>query len=686
MSICSVCQSIDLIQILENFKWSQTSGRSALRRDFPHHDTYAALRLSARDCPSCALFYEPTNADPKYPNKTGIGEDDPVTLRLNKDYNYNSNKDLIGALQFCVEVWSKSERNRGVVSYMKYVDVWADNETTEPLAAIILNRRTPNATFSDLPFRWLENCVFNHPACRVKKSNLHDALLGETVPLPSRVVDVGPADGSEDPRLLKTNEMRGTYLTLSHCWGNGVMTKTVAENLEIRMKGIAMGELSANLRDAVTTTRRLGFRYLWIDSLCIVQDSMTDWETEASKMAQIYNHSTLTISASRASSSNVGFLNYNDSNEPGFVALQHPRNLGKYYLAKSPPESSSYLADVERGPLNTRGWTLQERLLSRRSIFFGRNQMHWECQAARYSQSSQMEPHKYAESTGGVSSLQSMLSLSSSLTNKRAEEALKLWYEVLEMFVKRNLTYADDKLPALSGIVSVFNDALSSEGSTSYMAGIWKQDVARGLMWMVPSQQKTRVPSWSWSSVDSRVWLMRRMEEPVCDLSDISCDVKPIGNDLFGRVEHARLKFDALIRQVPRLEKRGESFPAWDEKKEYLYPNALAKDEEGQVIGKVYLDEPWFLGDKQDADDQTVYCIQIRHKRLVSSGVAKAEALLVCALSEEDNIYERVGLIEAEFVTPHWKRESAQSAGPLGPKGAYERFLRKAKVEKIQLM
>jgi hypothetical protein len=129
MSICSTCKAIDLPLILENYKWSQTTGRSTLGRTFPHHETYAALRASAADCASCAIFYEPTNADPKYPNKPGIGEDDPVTLRLNRDYNYNSRVELIGALQLCVDVWSKTERHRGVVSYHKYVDVWADDGT-----------------------------------------------------------------------------------------------------------------------------------------------------------------------------------------------------------------------------------------------------------------------------------------------------------------------------------------------------------------------------------------------------------------------------------------------------------------------------------------------------------------------------------------------------------------------------
>jgi hypothetical protein len=421
-------------------------------------------------------------------------------------------------------------------------------------------------------------------------------------------------------------------------------------------------------------------------SLGIIQDSKSDWDIEASKMAQIYNRSTLTISASRASSSDAGFLSHQNSSELGFVTIRHPRNLGNYYFGQSPPKNSSYLADVERGPLNTRGWTLQERLLSRRNIFFGRDQMHWECQTARFSQSSQMEPHEYTESTGGVSSLRSILNLSSGEWNNASiEEILGLWYEVLALFVKRDLTYGDDKLPALSGIVSVFDTALSGEGGPSYMAGVWKQDVARGLMWMVPSQEKRRVPSWSWSSVDSRVWLMRRMKEPVCDISDICFSVTPIGIAPFGRVEHATLRFKGLIRKVPRLEKRGDSFPAWDKEKEYLYPNALAKDEDEQVIGKVFLDEPWFEHEKHNADDQTVYCIQIRHNRSVSHGDGKAEALLVCRVSNDQNIYERVGLIETELVTPGWARDSANSSKPSSSKGAYEHFLQGAAIENILL-
>lgn len=544
--------------------------------------------------------------------------------------------------------------------------------------------------------------MINHPKCRVKKRTLHDALLGEVVALPSRILDVG-ADGSQELRLLESEGKKGTYLTLSHCWGAGVAVKTLLSNLDDYKERIPMHILSANLRDAVLTTRRLGFRYLWIDSLSIIQDSTADWEIEASKMAQIYNRSTLTISASRAPSSDTGFLqgtNADDDTRSGFVPICHPRGLGTYYLSQRAPESSSYLTDVERGPLNSRGWTLQERILSRRNIFFGAAQMHWECQTTRYSQNTQLEPQEFDKMTGGVSSLRSILNLDAGTgTGATSEQdTLNLWYEVLAQFVKRNLTFPDDKLPALSGIVSVFDEALPGPasgsrtgdegGNTSYVAGLWRQDIPRGLMWMIPPQPKMRVPSWSWSCVDSQVWLMRTMKQPVCDISSISVTVTATGNNCYGRVESAILSFGGLIREVPRLEKRAPSFPEWDKEKRYLYPNSLLKDEFGEVIGKAYLDEEWFEGVETGTcvDGYTVFVLQIRHNRDVSQGNGKAEALLICVVDEDEGIYERVGLVETELVTRGWEAKSAGSASIEGGRGAYERFLRGAKWEKIQLM
>lgn len=176
------------------------------------------------------------------------------------------------------------------------------------------------------------------------------------------------------------------------------------------------------------------------------------------------------------------------------------------------------------------------------------------------------------------------------------------------------------------------------------------------------------------------------MKFPVSDITEISFNVQPVGRDRFGRVNFAVLEFEGLIREVPRLEKRGPSFPDWDERKEYLYPNAFLKAEDGETIGKAYLDEPWFLEDAVTVEHPAVYCAQIRHNREVARHEGKAEALLLCKVDEDENLYERIGLVEAELVTSGWSRDKAKFASSSEARGAYQRFLQGATLERIQLM
>jgi Heterokaryon incompatibility protein (HET) len=93
---------------------------------------------------------------------------------------------------------------------------------------------------------------------------------------------------------------KGQYVTLSHCWGQQKFLTTTKETLPLRTKGIEWDSMPRTFQDAATITRRLGFQYLWIDALCIIQDSEIDWETESAKMGSIYQDSVLTIAASDA--------------------------------------------------------------------------------------------------------------------------------------------------------------------------------------------------------------------------------------------------------------------------------------------------------------------------------------------------------------------------------------------------
>lgn len=160
-----------------------------------------------------------------------------------------------------------------------------------------LRRRLPSpSTLSkvnlDLISTWTSDCKKYHSKCQL------DPLTW----IPSRLLYVGPADGTEDPRLIETSQecIQGHYAALSHMWGSSRQLpplRTMKSNYEKMKSGIPMWELSKNFAHAVIVTRRLGLRYIWIDSLCILQDEPQDWQKEAVMMHKVYTYAEVTIVA-----------------------------------------------------------------------------------------------------------------------------------------------------------------------------------------------------------------------------------------------------------------------------------------------------------------------------------------------------------------------------------------------------
>jgi hypothetical protein len=165
------------------------------------------------------------------------------------------------------------------------------------------------------------------------------------------------------------------YIALSHCWGKLTREErfcTYVENIESLKQHIPFDELPRTFRDAVTVTRALNVRYLWIDSLCIIQENKHDWNVEASKMENVFNFAYCTIAASSSTSSLDGFLTRRKKRAT--IGIGPPN--GPLYLAEA---IDDFQKDVEQGVLSTRGWVLQERALSRRTIHFTSTQVYWEC-------------------------------------------------------------------------------------------------------------------------------------------------------------------------------------------------------------------------------------------------------------------------------------------------------------------
>lgn len=314
--------------------------------------------------------------------------------------------------------------------------------------------------------------------------------------------------------------MRAEYVALSHCWGGNIALKLVEENLDRFKKSIPFDNLAANFRDAIKVTRALGICYLWIDSLCIIQDSTEDWEKESKKMTTIYRDCTLTVSALSSEKSKDGFIT-KSPNDGGAVNWDFARINSlpdrdedvQAMVGRFDPRQEESLWDLEyneekKGPLARRGWTLQESVLSPRLLYYGANLIHWTCPSVRLSANGMRGMHKLDKKYPAVSRVVFDGRLKRrgrfSESKKDVEKILMEYYSIVDSYCARKLTFPSDKFPAFSGITQRLQPVLGD-----YLAGLWRCDLVRGLWWIKEvgggPVSGNGAPSWSWASVDGPV-------------------------------------------------------------------------------------------------------------------------------------------------------------------------------------
>jgi hypothetical protein len=225
---------------------------------------------------------------------------------------------------------------------------------------------------------WLERCNNEHK-CKM------DAITEDN--FPTRVIDIGEA--RNDPLVLRDSKAIDacSYVALSHCWGeykpgDKQTICTHRGNLEQRKAGFQVQDLPKTFQDAIQVTRQLGKRYLWIDSLCIEQSldetETEDWKQESKRMETVFSSAYCTLAASSANGSHEGFLKPRPSSQPLQIETQDGSRL---YVSI---EVDDFFEDIEKSPLNGRGWVLQERILSCRTIHFSAKQTYFECGGGIY--------------------------------------------------------------------------------------------------------------------------------------------------------------------------------------------------------------------------------------------------------------------------------------------------------------
>jgi hypothetical protein len=217
--------------------------------------------------------------------------------------------------------------------------------------------------------QWLHDCNFDddHSNCWPFEARTATRML------PTRLIEILETT----VRLVETqgisNNDETTWAALAHVWGNKQPYLT-CKNLALNREGILRSSLPRTFRDAVTITRNLGIRYLWIDALCIIQDSLEDWTKEIQGMETVYNGAECVLAASRVENCDSGFLTPRKPRD--FVSLGTDGKNAPFYICEL---IDDFRVDVLDGPLNARAWYMQEHAFARRTIFFTERQTYLEC-------------------------------------------------------------------------------------------------------------------------------------------------------------------------------------------------------------------------------------------------------------------------------------------------------------------
>ncbi|OCL02310.1 HET-domain-containing protein, partial [Glonium stellatum] len=393
----------------------------------------------------------------------------------------------------------------------------------------------------DLISAWIKDCERNHPACR----------RPDAQPLPTRVIKVGSRNS--ELKLYTSKNESSRYISLSHCWG-GVKSMTLTkDNLNSMAARIPFASLPKTFSDAINITRRLGVPYLWIDSLCIIQDSAEDWEVEAAKMSDIYANAYLTIAADGAANSHGGCYVAGEDRDVKATEVKCTDVFGdkcRVYIRQNTayPEQVHIPAHERTkvglpSTLASRAWVLQERVLSPRTLHFTAKEVTWECETFIRCECSGLLEWGSPNSSSG-----------SARTHLTVQNA----------FTQLDLTFSSDRLPAISGLAAAY----AKSTRYTYLAGLWKEDLPSALLWEFDHHSISKrtscryeqyyAPTWSWASITGPVKCGWQPFDDVMDFEVVAADCVPAGKNPYGPVQNGFIEGIGMVATI-RLEKRGRT-------------------------------------------------------------------------------------------------------------------------------
>lgn len=379
--------------------------------------------------------------------------------------------------------------------------------------------------------QWLDGCVNSpeHSSCNKK----------EKFGRPTRLLDLS-LNCTDDIRLVQGDSSDEPYAALSYCWGSVPQLMLLRTNLQQFQKRIRFADLSKVSQDAIAVCRNLLISYLWIDALCIVQGEDGDFLSEAPRMQEVYAGSIFTVVAASSKDTTEPFLVHRNPLQwldcnlgpAGDLAADSFRVTADDYCGANEP--GAYHID-------SRAWYLQERLMSPRSIYFGKKGIHWECRkgvACEFDPDVKNISHNSREGSRRdgtqINYLKSEYAELQSMQSKSISDvpgAHGIWRHLLRTYSTMGLTHPEDALIAIAGIASIFQSKFDRRSTY----GLWIDSIVQELLWYCKTNSSEEndkastghLPSWSWTSMNGH---------PICTdfpvnmnhLMDDFCSATPI--------------------------------------------------------------------------------------------------------------------------------------------------------------
>jgi hypothetical protein len=462
----------------------------------------------------------------------------------------------------------------------------AGNASASHISSRTFNRHVGSSASFQLANQWLDTCRMTHDECNV--------FARRTVP--TRLINLKSRSNYGYVKIVtgRLIGLAGTanYATLSYCWGGTQAIKTTKSTLAQHQVGIRISELGQSIQDAIRVALTLGIGFLWIDSLCIVQDDPQDIAAEISKMSEYYENALVCISAASATTCNDGFLQPRSGNPYRRGPFKLPyRNSNHVMGSIKLVTYSDYSEALE--PTSNRAWTMQESLLSPRLLSYSYQTLAWSCQRVNHTDGGpNREWHDFTQRRNWKNSR--------TLGQSRSS-VIKYWKELVESYSKRSLTKPRDKLLAISGLAQKYAQILSSShepshlegGSTNtevkYLAGVWHLGpnfhhyfpvIGLQLFWTTPlfefrftdnlshlreeylqhvgksSVHRFReyiAPSWSWAAIDGPIiyedWTSDISEASGFRILNAEVSVEA-QQSLFGAVTSGSLTVEGRMREI----------------------------------------------------------------------------------------------------------------------------------------